>query len=68
MDTEQALVNGNLMKKYVGKSVRLYLKVENVSSGGRQVIEKYCEILIVVIVLKLLTLIMKKTIHYNDSY
>jgi hypothetical protein len=37
MEGDQALVNGNLMKKYIGQSVRLYLKVENVSSGGRQV-------------------------------
>lgn len=34
---EQHLVNGLLMRKYVGQSVRLYLKVENVSSGGGQV-------------------------------
>ena len=37
MEAEQALVNGNLIKKHIGKSVRMYLKVENVSSGGRQV-------------------------------
>ena len=41
MEAEQALVNGNLIKKYIGKPVRMYLKVENVSSGGRQV--KYRE-------------------------
>jgi hypothetical protein len=44
MESEQTLVNGNLMKKYVGKSIRLYLKVENVSSGGRQVDSWTCEI------------------------
>jgi hypothetical protein len=31
------LVNGNLMKKYVGQQVHVYLKVENVSAGGNKV-------------------------------
>lgn len=36
---DQHLVNGALMKKYVGQSVRLYLNVMNTSTGGRQVSE-----------------------------
>ena len=36
--TEQHLVNGNLLKNYVDQPVHLYLKVESVSSGGNKVI------------------------------
>lgn len=36
---EHHLVNGGLMRKYGGEMVRLYLLVENTSTGGRQVSE-----------------------------
>lgn len=31
---ESKLVNGGLLKKYVGKPVRIFLKVDNTSTGG----------------------------------
>lgn len=37
MEAEQHLVNGALMKKYVGSEVRLWIEVSGTSSGGRQV-------------------------------
>jgi hypothetical protein len=34
---QQHLVTGGLMKMYIGQQVRLLLKVENVSPGGKMV-------------------------------
>lgn len=37
MEPVQHLVNGALMKKYVGSDVRVWIEVSGTSSGGRQV-------------------------------
>lgn len=34
---ERQIVNGTTMKKYMNKQVSIYLKVQNASSGGKQI-------------------------------